>query len=661
MQRAYYQGDVAQFLGTSVDQLLGELAQAHSFDLDQRQLDAWIHQIEQLQVLLLACPDAHVFFEFTIPRMGKRADVVLILNGYIVIIEYKVGGAYYSSRDIDQALDYALDLHNFHEGSHEMPIVPILVATQAPSQDISLYFEDDVATPVLCNDDTLAAALQLVVEAPAHSTIDAEVWALSRYKPTPTIVEAAQALYRGHNVEEISRSDGGAINLARTGIAVEAIIEQAKANNRKAICFVTGVPGAGKTLGGLNIANSRMKAHEDEHAVFLSGNGPLVQVLREALARDEIARAKDHGDKITKKVAHQRASTFIQNIHHFRDDNLIYERAPVEKVAVFDEAQRAWNEEQTSSFMQNKRGQPGFAMSEPEFLLSVMDRHDDWCAVICLVGGGQEINTGVGGIGEWFKALEEQFTEWDIYCSDQLPQDYYEHKEALLGHRRVIRPSIETDLHLAVSMRSFRAEQVSTFVNAIIDGKADQAIAILQQLDYYPIALTRDRVVMQDWLKRQARGSERIGLVASSNALRLKPVGIHVKSDIDPPAWFLGEKGDVRASYALEDVATEFDIQGLELDWVGVCWDANFRREHDGWVPYQFRGSSWQSINGPDRQQYLANAYRVLLTRARQGMVIFVPYGDEDDPTRPPFFYDGIYEFLLRCGIPILDAQKTRF
>jgi hypothetical protein len=483
----------------------------------------------------------------------------------------------------------------------------------------------------------------------AGQKIDAQEWERGRYRPTPTIIEAAQALYRGHSVDEISRSEAGAENLTLTAEYIFRVIESAKSQGHKAICFVTGVPGSGKTLAGLNLATARQRAHGDEHAVFLSGNGPLVAVLREALAADAVEQARERGEPTSKTLEERRTSAFVQNIHHFRDEALATTYAPVERVAIFDEAQRAWDAVQTCKFMQQKRGQHDFGMSEPEFLLSVMDRHPDWCTIVCLVGGGQEINTGEAGIGEWLNALKDRFAHWRLHVSEKL--------DVPAGIPNLKRTKL---LHLATSLRSFRAERVSDFVGGIIDGTASAARALIPDLASYPIFVTRDLDSARAWLRSMRRGNERAGLLASSNALRLKPHGVFIKSGIEPQKWFLSPPEDVRSSDALEDAASEFEVQGLELDWACVCWDANLIRSTDCWRVRQFRGSSWQDVADSDRRRYVANAYRVLLTRARQGMVIFVPPGDPKDPTRVPEVYDDVYAYLTACGIASLHSSPRR-
>ncbi|SMY07249.1 DUF2075 domain-containing protein [Flavimaricola marinus] len=656
MNQAYYSATVAQFLTEAPDHIFGQLSRSHRHDLEQEQKRAWLGQIQVLKEQLASWPHANLYFEFSIPRMGKRADCVLLLGGIVFVIEFKVGSATFDRHAIDQVHDYALDLKNFHKGSHGLPIVPILVATKAITKagDLSLA-SDKVASPLCVGSSGIAAALRATLIEVRQGEINAAEWESSGYQPTPTIIEAAQALYQNHDVQEIARSDAGAKNLQSTSARIAEVIETSKREGRKSICFVTGVPGAGKTLAGLNIAAKRAAAHQDEHAVFLSGNGPLVDVLREALARDQAAR-----DGISKKDALRRVRSFLQNIHHFRDEYLRDLNAPDEKVVVFDEAQRAWTKEQASNFMQRKRGQDGFSQSEPEFLISVMDRHCDWCMVVCLIGGGQEINTGEAGILEWLQALATRFPDWDVHASALLEDPHYTVDTEAVAMLRAPAVSKHPDLHLSVSMRSFRAETLSAFVGSIIDGNAERAADLFETVrPRYPIWLTRNLHEAQDWLRTVARGTERFGLVASSGAHRLRPEGIHIKAGIDPATWFLNDQSDVRSSYYLEEVATEFDIQGLELDWVGMCWDANLRFIDGAWRHYGFRGTVWQSVNAAERKLYLENSYRVLLTRARQGMVIFVPEGDPADETRPPSFYDETFAFLQRCGIPVLEKHVT--
>ena len=453
---------------------------------------------------------------------------------------------------------------------------------------------------------------------------------------------------RRHSVEAISRHDAGARNLRLTSVGIEEIIERARANREKAIVFVTGVPGAGKTLVGLNVA-TRRQTFGEARAVYLSGNGPLVAVLQEALTRDELARV---GNTERKGVVRQRVKPFIQNVHHFRDEGVRTTSAPYDHVVIFDEAQRAWTQAKTSDFMRRRKKIANFNQSEPEFLISYLDRHEAWAVVVCLVGGGQEIHTGEAGIGEWFEAVRLAFPHWRVHVSPNLTDSEYAAQLALERLGSVASVVWDERLHLATSMRSFRSEKVSAFVKAVLDCDTTSAQALLGEIDgRYPIAVTRDLARAKAWIRAHARGSERYGLVASSQAQRLKPHAIDVRVNVDPVQWFLNDRHDTRSSYYLEDAATEFQVQGLELDWVCVTWDADLRRHAESWRYHSFRGDTWTTIHKEDRKRYLLNAYRVLLTRARQGMVIFVPPGEESDPTRAPAFYDDTYEYFTRLGV----------
>ncbi len=655
---AYYSSSVAEFATASAESILGHLAKNSTFAIDTTQLAAWEQQVAFLKAALAGLQGS-IFLEFVVPRIGSRVDAVLISGPAIFVIEFKVGAAKYNRADVNQAWDYALDLKNFHQASHGAQIFPILVATEAPKSDTDwpAPFPDGVYPPVCCNSDGLAELLKQGLIRARGNDIDAAHWGQSSYQPTPTIIEAAQALYSEHSVEAIARSDSGARNLRETSKRIEEVIEETRAKKRKTIIFVTGVPGAGKTLVGLNIATSRPDKEQSAHAVFLSGNGPLVQVLTEALTRDEVMRLKKQGKKVRKGDVGQKVKAFIQNVHHFRDEGLNRETPPSDHVVIFDEAQRAWNREMTADFMRRKKGRAGFAQSEPEFLISYLDRRPDWAVVICLVGGGQEINRGEAGISAWLDAVHDQFQNWHVYISPELRDSEYAAGRALAtlaGRKNVVN---DESLHLAVSMRSFRAEKVSQFVKAVLDIEMEQAKEIFNQIsEKYPIVLTRDLEQAKAWVRGSARGSERFGLVASSEALRLKPHAINVKASINPVHWFLNGSDDTRSSYYLEDPATEFQVQGLELDWVCVTWDADFRFAKAGWSHNAFRGSKWTSMHSLDRQQYLKNAYRVLLTRARQGMVIFVPEGETRDPTRSAKFYDSTFTYLAEVGIPVLLA-----
>ncbi|MEN6594971.1 MAG: DUF2075 domain-containing protein [Clostridiaceae bacterium] len=653
MQRAYYNQSISAFLQQMPDEILGEITRNNEFALEQKQRNTWIYEIQLLQNALAEYISGGIAFEYTIPRIGARIDNVFIFNGIIYLIEFKVGERSFPKHAVEQVLDYALDLKYFHKESQARKVVPIIVCTHAGVHINNLSMDTDgVFQPIQTNASALKSVLNWLTAQISDQPIDFSAWLESQYMPTPTIIEAAQALYRGHSVDEISRSDSEAYNLSLTTASINKIIDQSKSEGRKAICFVTGVPGAGKTLAGLNIANSRQNFREDEHAVFLSGNGPLVAVLREALARDEYERS-NHTTR--KKDSYRKSSAFIQNIHHFRDDAIKSPLAPIEKVVIFDEAQRAWTMEQTARFMAD-RGIHDWTMSEPEFLISVMDRHPDWAVIVCLVGGGQEINTGEAGLPAWFEALRNHFSDWQVFVSQQLFDNEYRRDCSLEELFSNLAITTIDHLHLATSIRSFRSENVSAFVKALLDIDVPNAQALYRSLaPNYPIAITRNLSLAKQWVKAKARGSERYGIVASSGAKRIRNFGIWVQSEIGAENWFLNDKDDVRSSYFLEETATEFDIQGLEVDWTIVAWDADYRFVDNHFEFYRFTGSHWNNISKEEDRLYLKNAYRVLLTRARQGLIIFIPNGDDEDLTRKKAYYDETYRYFISLGIPEIE------
>jgi hypothetical protein len=658
--RAYYAASVSSFLRQNDDEVLGALAASSTFAIETTQRDAWREQIQIMRGALQHHPsDGLIAFEFAVPRMGKRIDVLLVLSAAVYLLEFKVGERHFRPDALRQVWDYALDMKNFHSTSHDATIVPILVATEAVDGAAQVVIEsddDDVMRPLTATGNTLESLLHRVEEGVNRACIDLAKWAEGAYRPTPTIIEAAMALYGGHKVEEISRREAEAINLTQTTAIIDQIIHEARNGGHKAICFVTGVPGAGKTLVGLDVATKHYDRASELHSVFLSGNGPLVKILCEALARDRVESSPRAGKRMTLGAARSEVKAFIQNVHHFRDECLSdRDNPPVEHVVLFDEAQRAWNREQTAGFMQRKKGHANFAMSEPAFLISCMDRHTDWAVIVCLVGGGQEINTGEAGIGEWLRAIRADFPHWHVHLSPHLTDSEYAAGDAiglLAGQEQV---QTHESLHLAVSMRSFRAEHVSAWVKAVLDIDHEAAVRTIGHFrERYPIVVTRDLMKAKAWLRERARGNERYGIVVSSQAQRLKPHAIDVRVDIDPVHWFLHPREDVRSSFYLEDAATEFAVQGLELDWACVVWDGDFRFTPEGWQHWSFKGSRWKRIKKEERQVYLKNAYRVLLTRARQGMVVVVPESDSSDPTRAPAMYDSTFSYLQEVGVPVL-------
>ena len=695
INRYFYKSSLSEFAKESSDSIFGKISRCDEGDSVAEQKFAWSEEIEIMQQISQSWmnENGEIIFEYSIPRLGKRIDVVLLLRGIVFVIEFKAGQDVYLRADMEQVLDYALDLKNFHLDSHQRTIVPILVATDAAESSQELFFsvyDDQIYNPLLTNIDKLSRLIVDVVEheqAQPSTANEFANWAISRYSPTPTIIEAASALYQNHSVEDITRHEAAGAALEDTTQFVLDVINHSKEHKEKSICFVTGVPGAGKTLVGLNVAiQQSIKAENDPEgernlAVYLSGNGPLVKVLTAALAKDKQRREREKGNRYNITDAKREVSQFIQIIHRYRSNMLAKIKLPitdgkleidetksiahhtaghgeVEHVAIFDEAQRSWDLEHLAGWLARGGSRGGmkkvanFPMSEAEFLIWSLDLRKDWAVIVCLVGGGQEINTGEAGIGEWIRAVNETFPEWKVYLSKHLTdKEYAEGNVAELVSNNPNAQQVD-QLHLAVSMRSFRAESLSKFVHYVLDRDIEQAKDLyLSFKERYPIILTRDLNKAKRWLEEKARGSERYGMVVSSQAYRLKPLAIDVRLQPDIESWFLADKMDVRSSLFLEDVATEFDIQGLELDWTCLVWDGDFRYTPNGWDHNAFRGSKWQKIRQKEAQSYQLNAYRVLMTRARQGMIICVPQGNPNDHTRQPEFYDDTYNYLKSIGL----------
>lgn len=681
-KRYYYSDTISDFMEKEEFEIVGELTLAYSHTINDETKRSWLDEIRVLRSVLNKYRNrGSVYFEYNIPRMGRRADVIALIDDIVFVIEFKTINSKFTHEAVIQVWDYALDLKNFQEGSRNRKMVPILVAPTEKDKNCVMelsHFEDLVYRPMQVNEERLNDAIDCVLAEIGTEVVFSPskdyAWAKSGYEPTPTIIEAAIALYEENTVEDITKHDG---NIDETSKCLENIIKECRENKHKGICFVTGVPGAGKTLIGLQTAISQFE--QNEKAVYLSGNFPLVEVLQEALSRDYVRRSKEKGERCTKAEAKSKVKAFIQMIHHYRDFYLEgtkvvngkilpiegyfqshTDRAyiPAEHVAIFDEAQRAWTKEELVRFMKEKKSIKDFPYSEPEYLMSCMDRQTDWGLVVCLIGGGQEINKGEAGISEWIASLNRSFNDWHVYMSDKLTEKEYADGKTLellsIDNSHV---HIEPSLHLSVSMRSFRAEKVSLFVHQLLSLQKEDAALTLKELQNYPIVLTRSLDDAKQWLKSHARGSERYGILASSRAERLKAISINVRYQPDFVHWFLEDANDIRSSNALEDTLTEFKVQGLEIDWACVAWDADLRlnKNHTKWEHYQLRsGTKWQNINKPINREYQINAYRVLLTRARQGMVLVVPNGDygvPPDETRKPEWYDGIYNYLKEIGI----------
>ncbi len=703
--RCLYNNQIKDFLNESENSILGLLSRNYHGYVQSTQTDAWIDEIKITQELLSSLnKDGQIIFEYDIPRLGKRIDVTLLINGIVFCLEFKVGESKILEADVDQVLDYALDLKYFHKFSNDRIIVPILIATnykQSTSEIKMSVYNDKVVNPLVAGKDGLLKLINdILIKFPNEKPID-DNWIISPYAPTPTIIEAAKALYENHSVENITRHEADDVSTDRTIAYILDVIKKSKANKEKSICFVTGVPGAGKTLVGLDVAikqtyQGNLEPVKDEGAVYLSGNGPLVAVLTEALAKDNQKKCRENGVKKNLTDSRREVSKSIQMIHRYRDNMLLKIKNPVENgileidptkavkqeeagfgevehVAIFDEAQRSWTHKRLADYLKrggtygNKLKVPNFPVSEAAFLIWSLDQREDWATIVCLVGGGQEINTGEAGISEWIKALNEKFNNWKVYISPKLTDKEYAEgqvNELLKDNKNVI---YSEDLHLSVSLRSYRAEKLSAFVQALLtfDPKAKDIYKEIK--DKYPIVLTRDMNKAKQWLHNKVRGTERTGVLITKESARFKPLGIHVLPTGDENAvhWFLEDKIDIRSSNYLEDAATEIQVQGLELDYTCLLWDADMRYKNGEWEFYHFNGQTkWIKQEGnteykQEQIKYMLNAYRVLLTRARAGMVICVPYGNSnktksgfwEDSTRLPEYYDGTYEYLKSLGI----------
>lgn len=701
--RCLYAAMFSEFLSKEPLAVLGTLHNNYHGDALTTTDEAWMGEIELMQQVLEPWREeqGQIVFEYDIPRLGKRIDVVLLLRGMIFCLEFKVGKKEEFQAGIEQVMDYALDLKNFHLFSHDKKIVPILIPTKYKEYTTVFQpsvYNDDIYNPMITGEEHLQELISKVLEHAGAKREDGGIdnWLISPYAPTPTIIEAARTLYENHSVEDITRHEADKVSTDTTINYILQVIQQSKDRQQKSICFVTGVPGAGKTLVGLDVAIKQTykdgELDKENGAVYLSGNGPLVAVLIEALARDNQKKCSERGERKNMSDSRREVSEFIQIIHRYRDNMLAKIKNPVENgeleidpekavklaatgygevehVAIFDEAQRSWTHKRIADYLKrggtygNKLKVPNFPMSEAEFLIWSLDQREDWAVIICLVGGGQEINTGEAGITEWIKALNNRFKHWNVFISNKLTDPEYAEGRVNDLLRENSNVTFSDRLHLAVSLRSFRAETLSAFIHSLLSFAPD-ASSLYQDVKQkkYPIMLTRDMDKARKWLRKMARGTQQTGVLVTKVAARFKPLAVNILPQGDENAvhWFLEDKTDIRSSNYLEDAATEIQVQGLELDYACVLWDADMRCEEGSWAYYKFNGKNkWNPENNNESRKYMLNAYRVLLTRARQGIVICVPYGNSnktpegfpEDPTRLPEFYNGTYEYLKSLGL----------
>ena len=749
---SYYQNSIKDFVTDNPLNILQQLAWGGTTEGYQK--DAWEEEISILQQQLNSFKEesnSWIIFEYTVPRFNKRIDVVVHINGVIFVLEFKAGKAVFVQKDIDQVMDYTLDLKYFHQQTTDRTVVPILVSTKTSTKahKTSLCIADGIYHHILIDGTRIGKIIKKILlkessENRIVDSIDLEEWCNSRYQPTPTIIEAAKVIFDTHTVENITRTEASGDALKKTTDCIQNIIEK---HEGKRIVFVTGVPGAGKTLVGLNIAAHNVIDNETKQfcskAVYLSGNGPLVKVLKSTLSqnakqkhkdkltdeikllkiqekidiknkRNEFAKDKQKRDeaiaiikdyyktqidakKLEKKSIKDHlveiekgVDYFIQDLFGYRGAMLGKLKVPIrmnkleidesksqkdeqaghaetESIVIIDEAQRCWTKAKLAEWLSkggsygNKQKIAKFPYSEAEFMLWSMEQRPDDAVLICLVGNGQEIHNGEAGIGEWIKAVASNFRDWKVYVSNDILKICANDKN-LIKYLPMCSHVECRDLHLNVAQRSFRADQ-SSFISSLLNLETAEVRRQYKLIKgKYPIVITRDITKAKQWLIDHARGSERYGIVASSSALRLRPEGIDVKRECKAVNWFLKDKDDLTSSFFMEDIATEFDVQGLEIDWVCVGWDADFRysaikgndRKSDKagqWEYYTFRSNKWSKTRKAISKEYLLNSYRVLLTRARQGMVIFIPEGNPEDKTRKNEFYDTTYSYLKKCDI----------
>ena len=663
---SFYRATVQEFLRQNEEHLLARLGIAYANRGYTSQYAAqtltWKHDLGLLRETLEECVAKStsanswgLLLEFSIPRKELRIDFVLLIRNLIVVLEAKSGvAAPQAKRQIEE---YALLLHYFHKASAGHRIIPITVSPNPENTDQDAIHDREPLpqmsshwiAKVTRSSWEMLSDLFVALEEPQAEQMLPETWDDSPYFPVPTIIEAAMALRSGLSIREVAHSEASEQEIETVTKTIQTFVDRARTESHHAICFLTGVPGSGKTLIGLALAHSPENKSSAVH--FMSGNGPLVKVLQYLFTQEGMrggAKALD---------ARTRAKTLIENIHVFAryhiEDNL---GAPSNHAVVFDEAQRAWNREH------NKK-KFGRDYSEPEMLLRIMERHADWAIVIALVGGGQEINDGEAGLEEWGRALASTGKEWVIYASPEVLEGGASTAGRRLFDGSTERKAIRTSLalHLRTSNRSLRAEQLANWVNRVLEGDAEAA-ASLEVTSRFPILLSRDLSETRRKLREQGIGENRYGLVGSSGGARLRTEGLEPSSvfhaEYPWQYWYLAEETDVRSSYRCEVFATEFEIQGLELDWIGVCWGGDLVwSESTGWQLRALRHgrkSMWRAIKNCEKQIYRRNAYRVLLTRARQGMIIFVPKGNSDDPTTPPEEFDATAQFLRRCGSTLL-------
>jgi len=634
--RAWWSGSLAEFLSNEPTSIIERLAlraiETHPTNRDT-QLRAWQAELPILRNACAVLPQNwRLLLEYPLIRLGRRLDTVLVSDRAIIVLEFKTLSSSFTSAARDQAEDYAFDLRDFHSGSRLQVIIPIVIATNGqparpqwsfPWRDVTAVYE---ALP-----SQLGALINELLDKIPHRDLDIDGWEHAAYRPVPTIIEAARALYAKHGVADIRSARADTKNLNHTTNVILESIEHAKTNHQHIILFVTGIPGAGKTLCGLDAVFS-----SSTDGTFLTGTLPMVYVLKAALAQD----AAKAGVKSSRTATHETKSK-IESITGFLRYYLKEPSHLPEHVIVFDEAQRAWDADYGATKFKHTDSEAGI-------VLDIMQRHRDYAVIVALVGNGQEINTGEAGLAEWGNALAKR-PIWTIIGAPGVLTATDNRQRLFVAQPPSMR--LEPALHLDIPIRNFRSASAAPWVDAILRGNIQEAQQhAAADLPFY---LTRSLPEMRRSLRIMARGGRRAGLVCSSGAKRLVADGLWPKFEHMDDAlvanWFLKRWPDVRASDALEIPATEFACQGLELDYVGLCWGGDLIWA-GGWLVRNFVGNKWRHARQQAARDYQINTYRVLLTRARANTVIWVPPGDPEDETRDPQSLDQTAAYLVECG-----------
>ncbi len=676
---AWYAKERETFICDSVESVVGELASSavsEGMHVESEQHQEWRASVGLLQKELqtraseimvlkaaLAEPDLaayrHVLLEFDFRRRGLRMDCVLLGDGVIAVLEFKRSKL--TAADREQVMNYAVNLVEFHEETRRVlteergVVAPVLVTTnkasgtkaKATDDFLRSPWEGVLARPVECDGTNLHASLRSLLERRrATVTIDRTRWLSSRFSPSSTILDAAISLYGQHEVSAIAAHAAPAELIERCSQEVAEIARRSLTERTNRIIFVSGAPGAGKTLVGLRLAfDPRLR----DEAVFVTGNTPLVEVLSAALKDAYKRRARSAaGAVVASGYAHEDAarvvgmSTFkLVKAHAFLGERGTHLQATDGRVVIFDEAQRTY-----CKGRQVMR-KPLEADEARLILESLMRTHPNGAVVVALIGHNQAINSGEMGIAAWFKAAGE--CGWRITISDET-MSLDEVATTGVWSTHPLRDRLVTG-HLPHSMRYYRNGGLERWAEHVLDDRVEAAAALARELDERgdTVWITRDLVAARQWVRSRKVGQDRVGIIASGQARRLAAEGLFVDFKPDIANWMLKPSGDVRSANMLETVQNQYQVQGLELDYTLVCWDGDLRRSAHGWSAWKMNGADW---NKDKELGFAKNGYRVLLTRARKGMIVFVPRGDinGEDETRPPAMYSAIAEHLIQCG-----------